>query len=311
MSNIIVTGGSGLVGSALRDVGLDAIYLSSKYYDLRDSLTVRELFCDLKPDAVIHLAGKVGGVKANMEQPAQFFEDNIMMNTNVLKSAREAGVERLVTTLSTCIFPDDTTYPLKEEYLHDGPPHETNFAYAHAKRMVEIQTRAYQQQYGLNYTCVVPTNVYGPHDNFHPNDSHVIPGLIQRAHQCNENGDEFVIWGSGKPKRDFIFSYDLAKLIIKVLEDYDDRDPLNLATGEDISINEVSELIVSHYPDIKGIKHDLSKPEGQFKKSVDISKLKSFLETGKLMDFEFTPLAEGIDFTVRWYNERYPNVRGF
>ncbi len=306
MSKIFVTGGSGLVGSALRDVGLDATYLSSKDCDLRDPVQVQTLFMDERPDAIIHLAGKVGGVKANMEQPAQFFEDNIMMNHNVLKYAREAGVERLVATLSTCIFPDDTSYPLKEEYLHDGAPHGTNFAYAHAKRMVEIQARAYREQYGLNYTCLVPTNIYGPHDNFHPNDSHVIPGLIQRAHECNENGEEFVIWGSGEPQRDFIFSHDLAKLVIKVLEEYDSPSPINLATGIDVSINHISELIVSHYPNIKGISHDLSKPEGQFKKSVDISKLLEFVGE----DFNFTSLKEGVNFTVKWYNDNYPNVRG-
>ncbi len=306
MSKIFVTGGSGLVGSALRDVGLDATYLSSKDCDLRDPVQVQTLFMDERPDAIIHLAGKVGGVKANMEQPAQFFEDNIMMNHNVLKYAREAGVERLVATLSTCIFPDDTSYPLKEEYLHDGAPHGTNFAYAHAKRMLEIQARAYREQYGLNYTCVVPTNIYGPHDNFHPNDSHVIPGLIQRAYECNENGEEFVIWGSGEPQRDFIFSHDLAKLVIKVLEEYDSPSPINLATGIDVSINHISELIVSHYPNIKGISHDLSKPEGQFKKSVDISKLLEFVGE----DFNFTSLKEGVNFTVKWYNDNYPNVRG-
>lgn len=304
--SIIVTGGSGLVGSALRDFGLNAHFLSSKDCDLTDYDKTLELFDDLKPSAVIHLAGRVGGVKANMEAPAQFFEDNILMNHNVLKVSRILGVERLVACLSTCIFPDDTQYPLKESYLHNGPPHETNFAYAHAKRMMEVQTRAYRQQYNLNYTCVVPTNVYGPHDNFHPNDSHVIPGLIQRAYDCNLSGDDFVIWGSGDPQRDFIYSLDLARLMVDVLERYSDPEPINLATGQDVSIRDVANMIISHYNNISGIYYDIDKPEGQFKKSVDISKLRNFAHS----DFRFTDLETGIAQTVNWYNENYPNVRG-
>lgn len=305
-NNILVTGGHGLIGSAIRDVGLkNATFLSSKDCDLTNIKDVERLFFLNSFDAVIHLAGKVGGVKSNMTYPATFFEDNIVINYNVIKCARMFGVERVVSALSTCIFPDKTEYPLKEEYLHNGPPHNSNYAYAHAKRMIEVQSRAYREQYGLNYTCVVPTNVYGPHDNYHSQDSHVIPGLIRRAHECNESGYDFTIWGSGKPQRDFIFSHDMARLIIRVLDEYNDPEPINLATGIEVSINDVANMIISHYPNIKEVKHDISGPEGQFKKPVDITKLKSVFG-----DFKLTSLEDGIRHSVEWYNSNYPNVRG-
>lgn len=307
MKRVLVTGGSGLVGSALKDIGFDAVYLSSVDCDLRDYESTLRTFRKYNPDLVIHLAGKVGGVKANDEMPATFFEDNISINTNVLKASRICKVGKVVSALSTCIYPDRVSYPLREEYLHDGPPHDTNFAYAYAKRMIEVQGRAYRKQYDLNYVSFVPTNVYGPNDNFHPEDSHVIPGLLRKAIISEKAKKDYLeIWGSGKPLRDFIYSRDLARLIVKVAQSYDDPEPIILATGENHSIYDIAKKICSYFDGLNYIKNDPSKPDGQLKKPVDITKLKLLWP-----DFEFTSIDKGLEETVVWLRSNYKNARGF
>ena len=191
------------------------------------------IFDKYQPTHVIHLAAKVGGLFANMKYKVEFWRDNVNMNDNIFQECHKRGVQKLVSCLSTCIFPDKTTFPIDETMIHDGPPHFSNEGYAYAKRMVDVQNRMYKSQHGCNYTAVIPTNIFGKHDNFHLENSHVIPGLIHRGFNCKKEGKSFDIWGSGKPLRQFIFSIDLAKLMIWTLRSYDEADPIILSVGEE------------------------------------------------------------------------------
>ena len=310
MSGILVTGQSGLVGSQFKG---DIIALNSRVCDLRDPKAVDDIFSfytdkerqkEFAVDRVIHCAAKVGGLGDNMEHKGEFFYDNIMMNTNIIEACRKYGVKKLVTFLSTCIFPDNVEYPLTESKIHLGPPHSSNDAYAYAKRMADIQNRAYREQYGLNYISVIPTNIYGPNDNFNIEKGHVIPSLIHKCYLAKKNNTPFVVWGSGTPLREFIYSKDVAEITTWLLDNYDESEPIILSTSEEISIKDVVNTIVKHM-DFKGeVIFDLTKPDGQFRKPSDNSKLKKYLP-----DYKFTPFDIGIKETVKWFGEKYPNVR--
>ena len=240
-----------------------------------------------------------------MNYKGEFFYDNIMMNTNVIESARKFGVKKLVAFLSTCVFPNDVEYPLTESKIHLGPPHNSNDAYAYAKRMAEVQIRAYREQYGLNYTGVIPTNIYGPNDNFDLENGHVIPSLIHKCYIARETKSPFKIWGSGKPLREFIFSKDVAKLTEWIIENYEGEDPIILSTSKEHSIKFVVETII----DLMNFKGEViwedDKPDGQFRKPSDNSKIKSLLP-----DFEFTNLYDGLKETIEWFEANVDHIRG-
>jgi len=299
---ILVTGGTGLVGKALQDVIPGASFMSSSDYDLRDSKQTYDMFNDYQPQAVIHLAGKVGGLKANSEFLGDFFEENILINTNVLLAAKEFGVQNLVSFLSTCIFPAEAEYPLFAEMLHEGEPHHTNFAYAYAKRMLEVQSRAYKQQHGLKYNCVTPTNIYGKHDNFNLESSHVVPALIHKCYIALVEDTPFVVWGSGEPLREFIYAPDVAKLAVWAL-DHPEHSNMILSPGQEVSIKELVLEIVEAMNFDGEVIFDETKPDGQFRKPTS-STLKSVLP-----DFKFTPLEEGITETVNWFVKEYGNCK--
>jgi GDP-L-fucose synthase len=310
MGRLLVTGQSGLVGSQFKG---DLIALSSKVCDLRDPKAVNDVFSfytdknrqnEYAVDKVIHCAAKVGGLGGNMNYKGEFFYDNIMINTNVIEACRKYGVKKLVVFLSTCIFPDNIEYPLTESKIHLGPPHSSNDAYAYSKRMADIQVRSYREQYGLNYTCVIPTNIYGPNDNFNLENGHVIPSLIHKCYLAKENNTPFVIWGSGEPLREFIYSEDVAELTKWVLDNYDEPEPIILSTSEEISIKNVVDLIVKHIGFEGEVIFDLSKPDGQFRKPSDNSKLKKYLP-----DYKFTSFENGIKKTIDWFKNMYPNVK--
>ena len=297
---IMVTGGSGLVGSTINA----DIKLSSKDADLRNWNETISIFEKYKPDEVIHCAGKVGGVGSNMNYKGEFFYDNIMINTNVLEACRITGVKKVVSFLSTCIFPDDIEYPLTEKKIHIGEPHNSNYAYAYAKRMLDIQSRAYKEQYGVNYTCVIPTNIYGPNDNFNLENGHVLPALIHKCYLAKKNNTDFVVWGSGKPLREFIYSEDVGRLTEWALNNYEEEEPIIFSTSDEISIGNVAEMVV-YYMGFKGkLILDDEKPDGQFRKPSDNSKLKSYLP-----DFKFTPIEKGIEKSVNWFVENYEEAR--
>ena len=299
-NKVLITGGTGLVGSSISQ----GIKLSSKDGDLRDLDKTLEIFDKHKPNKVIHCAGRVGGLGGNMNYKGEFFYDNIMMNTNVIEAARRTGVERLVCFLSTCVFPDDVEYPLTEEKVHLGEPHFSNYPYAYAKRMADIQIRAYREQYGIEYVSVIPTNIYGPHDNFNIETGHVLPSLIHKCYLAQQNNTDFVIWGTGKPLREFIFSKDIAKLTEWVLDNYTDEQPIIFSTSDAVTIKDVVDLIVE-YMNFKGnVVWDRDKPDGQYRKPSSIEKLKSYLP-----DFEFTSIEDGLKETVEWFYENYEVIR--
>jgi len=296
----LVTGGRGLVGSSLSG---DINRVGSEF-DLRDKVVTDKLFSDLSPKNVIHCAARVGGLGGNMNHKGEFFYDNIMMNTNVIESCRIHNVKKLVCFLSTCVFPNDVEYPLTEKKIHLGPPHNTNDSYSYAKRMAEVQVRAYREQYGLNYVTVIPSNIYGPNDNFDLANGHVVPSLIHKCYLAKKNNTPFKIWGSGKPLREFIFSKDVGKLTDWVLKNYEEEEPIIFSTSQEVSIKDVVGLIVKHMSFKGEVIWESDKPDGQFRKPSDNSKLLSYLP-----DFKFTSLDDGLKETVEWFINNYENCR--
>lgn len=308
--NVLVTGGTGLVGKALQYISENYNYnftfLSSKDCDLSDLIKTRDLFKNIKPDYVIHLAANVGGLYKNMHSKVTMLEDNLLINLNVLKCCHEFSVKKCISCLSTCIFPNEIKYPINENMLHLGPPHDSNDSYAYAKRMLEIHSKAYREQYGDNFICIIPTNIYGPYDNYNLEDSHVIPGLIHKCYLSKINKTEFIVRGSGKPLRQFIYSVDLAKLIIWTLEKYNKLDNIILSVNEkeEISIKNVALEIAKCFDYEHMLRFDEKYSDGQYKKTADNSKLMNLYR-----DFKFTELQTGIKKTVDWFIENYEDCR--
>ena len=295
----VITGGSGLIGSAFKD----GVKLTSKR-DLRDYDKAEFAIGMYKPDVVVHCAAKVGGVGANMEFPADFFMDNIRMNTNVIQACKELKVKKLVSFLSTCVFPDNVEYPLDETKIELGPPHNSNFAYAYAKRMADIQIRAFNQQYGTQYFSVIPCNVYGPNDNFSLEVGHVIPMLIHKCYLAKKNRKTFEVWGDGTPLREFVYSKDVANIVDLLIQKYTGTEPVIISNPTEYSIKQVVDLIVE-YMGFKGkVKWLTDKPNGQYRKPSSNTKLLSIIG-----DYEFTTLEKGLKESIEWFILNYPNVR--
>ena len=307
---VMVTGGSGLVGKAIQEV-IEAeegtlnerwVYLSSGDGDLTCPIQTSAIFDKYMPTHVIHLAAQVGGLFANMKYKVQFWRNNVIMNDNIFQECHKRNIKKLVSCLSTCIFPDKTTFPIDETMIHDGAPHFSNEGYAYAKRMVDVQNRMYRDQYGMKFTSVIPTNIFGKHDNFHLEDSHVIPGLIHRGYLCKQKGEPFQIWGTGKPLRQFIFSKDLARLMVWTLRSYDEADPIILSVGEEdeVSIADVAHTVAKALGFEGEIQFDATKADGQHKKTANNAKLRRYLP-----DFKFMPFEDAMKETVEWFTENY------
>ena len=297
---ILVTGGEGLVGSAI-----DATYrLSRRDCDLTNRVQTEEIFKKLQPEGVIHCAAKVGGLGSNMQYKGEYFYENILMNTHVIEAARLAEVKRLAVFLSTCVFPDTAHYPLTVDQIHKGEPHASNYPYAYAKRMADIQLKAYREQYELPYISVIPCNIYGPYDNFSLQHGHVIPMLIHKLYQAQRTSSAFVVWGTGRPLREFIFSKDVAKLTTWALEHYTDPEPLIFSGKEEISIKDLVDLLVRAFHFKGKVIFDHTKPDGQMRKPSDRSKIQELLPS-----FTYTPLEQGIQETVNWLIENYETAR--
>jgi len=307
MMRVLVTGGRGLVGRAVKATQpkeLSVEYAATDRADLRDVAACTALFESARPTHVIHLAARVGGVKANTEAVGAFYHDNILMNTNVLECARRAGVRRLVSLLSSCVYPDGAALPLQEDDLHRGEPHPSNFGYAYAKRMLEVQSRAYRQQYGCDYICVMPNNLYGPHDNFHLEDGHVVPAMIRKIHAAATGGPPPVLWGDGSPLREFTFSDDIARVLWWALTDCNEH-VLNAGTSEEVSIRGAATAICNALSfDPERLIWDTTQPAGQHRKPMDTSRFRS------MSKMAFTPFEQGVHETVQWYVANYPAVRG-
>ena len=300
MKKVLITGGYGMVGSAMES----QIKLSRETCDLTNPRQTNKLFRLIKPDGVIHCAGKVGGIGGNSNYKGEYFYDNLMINTNVIEAARKSGVKNLVAFLSTCVFPDKVKYPLTVDQIQLGEPHESNYPYAYAKRMADVQIRAYREQYGINYTSIIPSNIYGPNDNFSLEHGHVMPMLIHKLYLAKKNKTDFTVWGSGKPLREFIYSKDIAKIAEWTLFNYKGTDPLIISGDEEISIKDLVELLVDEFKFKGKVIFDKTKPDGQLRKPSDNSKIKELLP-----DFEYTPFEQGIKETVNWFIENYDEAR--
>lgn len=302
---ILVTGASGLIGSAIQRLRMpNMVYLSRKDGDLTDFKKTLEIFQKYKPTKVIHLAAQVGGIGSNTMHTGEYFRNNILININVLEAARLSGVKKLISFMSTCVFPDKCEYPLNERDLHKGPPHPSNFGYAYAKRMLEVQSSAYRSEWGCDYTILIPTNIYGPHDNFSLSDGHVVPALIHKCFLAKKNKTPLSVWGSGKPLREFVYADDIARLAVWALDHYKEPSPIILSSGIEMPIKDLV-LLVAKKMKFKGkVVFDSTKPEGQFRKPSDTTKFRKYHP-----DFKFTPIEEGIEKTVDWFVENYPNVR--
>ncbi len=305
---ILVTGGKGMVGSAFRSIKTshDLVLIGRKDADLLDKQSFEKVVDTHTPDAVIHLAAKVGGVKGNSDYVADFYSQNARMNVNVLDVCHDRGIEKVVSLLSTCVYPDDVKYPLTEDQIHKGEPHFSNFGYAYAKRMLDVHSRALRQQYGRNYICAVPNNLYGPYDNFDLECGHVIPAIIRKVWEAKNYGKLPVFWGDGSPLREFTFSEDVANALIYLTESYDNPEPINIGVSNEVSISEVVGLVCNYLKYEGEVMWDKSKPSGQFRKP---SSNQRFLDLG-WDEGSYTSFKDGLRKTCDWFIERYPNVRG-
>lgn len=302
---MVVTGANGLLGYAIRQMNLpNTTYLTREDVDLTDFEATKNLFVELKPEKVIHLAAQVGGIGGNLIHSGEYFRNNILININVLESARLVGNKKLISFMSTCVFPDKCSYPLNEKDLHNGPPHLSNFGYAYAKRMLEVQSSAYRKEWNCNYIVLIPTNIYGPNDNFSQAEGHVVPALIHRTYLAKKSGTDLKVWGSGKPLREFVYSDDIARLSLWAIEQYSDETPIIFTSGIEVSIRELTEIVAKKMKFKGNLVFDSSKPDGQYRKPSDTTKLKNYLP-----EFRWTPLEEGIERTVDWFLFNYPNIR--
>mgnify|MGYP003110620400 CR=1 FL=1 len=295
---VLVTGGSGFVGSRLKLYKPDWLYVSSSDYSLLDASEVSSMFKETKPDAVVHLAARVGGIKDNSENQVEFFEQNTLINMNVIRGAYDFKVPRVLSSLSTCAFPDHLKqYPFWEEDMFDGAPAETNFSYGYAKRMLHVLSLSYRKQHGMNYSTFCPSNIYGPHDHFDTDKSHFIPSLISKVSKTKDYG-VVELWGTGKPLRQQLYVDDLCKIIPILLDKHNTGLPLIVAPDENLSIGHMAEILVSQLN--KNIKIVYNNQlDGQFRKDGWNGRLKQMLEK----DFEFTKFEDGILKTYNWYKD--------
>jgi GDP-L-fucose synthase len=299
---VLVTGGSGFLGTALvrflRQEGcVDIGIPRSRTQDLRSLENCKHVVRNR--DIVFHLAANVGGIGYNQEKPGELFYDNITMGVQIMEAARDARVEKVVAVGTICSYPCYTPAPFREENIWNGYPEQTNAPYGLAKKMLLVQSQAYRQQYGFNSIVIFPTNLYGPGDKFDPRNSHVIPALIQNIHDAMSSGrDKIVVWGDGSPTREFLYVEDAAKALVMAAESYNNSDPVNIGSGEEISIKNLTQMISEVMGFHGSVEWDRSRPNGQPRRYVDSTKA--------LAEFGFkaqVPLSEGLRKTIDWYNE--------
>lgn len=303
-ARVFVAGGSGLVGSAVRrqlrrEGFTDVVAPGSAELDLRERQAVFDWFRAMSPNVVVLAAARVGGIKANATRPVEFLSDNLRIQVNVLDAALEHGVERLLFLGSSCIYPKLAEQPIREEALLTGPLEPTNDAYAVAKITGILQVQAVRRQYGLPWISAMPTNLYGPGDNFHPEHSHVLPSLMRRFHEARNSGARRVVnWGSGTPRREFLHVDDLARACLHLIEHYDADGPVNIGTGTDLTIRELAEIVADVVGYRGGVEWDAKQPDGTPRKLLDASRLTALGWVPRI------GLREGIARTYAWYVER-------
>lgn len=302
---ILVTGGAGFLGSfvvkKLREESYENIFVPrSRDYDLTLMESVRKIYEDTNPDIVIHLSAKVGGIGANRENPGKFFYDNLMMGVQLMEIGRQRGIEKFVALGTICSYPKFAPIPFKEEDIWNGYPEETNAPYGLAKKMLLVQSQAYRAQYGFNSIYLMPVNLYGPGDNFDPSSSHVIPALIRKCVEAVEQKkDEIIAWGTGRATREFLYVEDCAEAIVLATERYDKPEPVNIGAGFEISIKDLTYLI-AELVGFKGkIVWDVSKPDGQPRRCLDITRAKKEFGFQAKTDFK-----KGLTETIQWYRRQ-------
>lgn len=310
---LLITGAKGMLGQAIKRIVKDfpenCIYEVDLPIDLRNQQQAIWIFNSIKPDYVIHTAAKVGGIKANSDYLGDFYTDNIRININVLDAAKNCGVKKVLSLLSTCIYPDKVNYPLTEEQIHNGAPHISNYAYAYAKRMLDVQSQAYRDQFGCNFITAVPNNLFGKNDNFDLNNSHVIPAIIRKIYEAKINNTDAVMWGDGAPLREFTYVDDLAEILLFLLDEYDEREPINVGNTGECSIKNIAEIIAENLNYKGKLIWDENMPSGQFKKPSSNEKFKKVAaKYGK--ELEYTNIEKGLETVCKWFVENYPDVRG-
>jgi GDP-L-fucose synthase len=308
-SRFFVAGHQGLVGSAvvraLEAQGYSNVIVRSRQQlDLTDQLQVRNFFESERPNAVVMAAAKVGGIYANSARPAAFIRDNLVIQDNVIDAAHRSGVAKFVFLGSSCIYPKLAPQPIKEEYLLTGPLEASNEWYAIAKIAGVKMCQAYRREYGFHAISLMPTNLYGPGDNFDAKNSHVLPALIRRFHEAKARGDASVtVWGTGTPRREFLYVDDLADAVLYLLQNYDDEGIVNIGWGEDVTIRELAEMVMSAIGYRGELRFDVDKPDGTPRKLLDVSRLKSLGWQARV------PLRQGIERTYRWFAEHSADAR--
>lgn len=301
---VCVTGGAGFLGSfvlqKLAQRGAEHVFVPHyEEYDLRKLEDIRRMLGDAKPDVIIHLAALAGGIGANRARPAEFFYDNLMMGIPLLHEAWQSGVSKFVAIGTICAYPKFTPIPFREENLWEGYPEETNAPYGLAKKMLLVQAQAYRDQYGYNAIYLLPVNLYGPRDNFDLQTSHVIPALIRKCVEAKEQGaDHIVLWGDGSPTREFLFARDAADGIIAAAERYNGSEPVNLGSGQEISIKDLATLIARLVGFDGKFVWDSSKPNGQPRRALDTSRAREFFGWQAS-----TPFETGLKETIEWFQQ--------
>ena len=305
----LVTGGAGFLGShlveRLRERGTDPVVPRRAEHDLTDPHATEQLFAEARPELVFHLAAEVGGIGANRANPGRYWYANLLMGANVLEASRAAGTKKLVLVGTVCAYPKDTPVPFREDDLWAGFPEETNAPYGVAKRALLTGARAYREQYGLDSIYLLPVNLYGPCDNFDLETSHVIPALIRKMAEASARGDASVtLWGDGSPTREFLYVEDCTEGLLLAADRYDGAEPVNLGTGEEVSIRDLAGLVAELTGFEGELVWDTSRPGGQQRRRLDVTRATD------LFGFRArTPLREGLERTVHWYVGRHAELR--
>ena len=309
---VMVTGGAGFLGSHLveqlreRSGDVSVFVPRSSEYDLRRKGNIERAFRDSDADVVVHLAATVGGIGANRENPGRYFYDNAVMGIELIEQARQFGVKKFTILGTICAYPKHTPVPFREDDLFEGYPEETNAPYGIAKKALLTQSKAYREQYGFDSIYLLPVNLYGPRDDFDLETSHVIPAIIRKCIEARERGDDAITaWGTGEPTREFLYVKDAAAGILDATERYDKSEPVNLGSGEEISIRDLIELIAELTGFEGAIEWDSSKPDGQPRRRLDVSRAR------ERFDWEATTgFRDGLNWTIEWYEQHRDDLNG-
>lgn len=302
---VLVTGGGGLVGSALRAIAntypeKEFVFIASRECDLTRGEVVLKFVENLRPDAIIQLAAVCGGVGLSMKYPARVLRDNVLMDINILDAARANGVKKTVMSLSTGMYPACVDNPIREEYIHDGLPHPSNYSYSFAKRLVEPLVRAYRAEHGMNVIGLVPNGIFGENNNYRDDYATMLPALTRRFYENKDGDDDIVIWGDGTPLREMTYARDMARAYMWCLDNYDGEQILHVGTTEEHSVKDIAYMIADYMGiDRRRVKFDATKPSGQLRKNTDNSK---FL---RISNFSYTKFEDALRATIDWFCSHY------